>query len=96
MCDCCKHDDPLLGCIRQKNLLKHEYGTQVLETAAQYARRLPQPLTRHDRLACFSIAQKYVEDEPISRHDLFPGISNEELSRIEWRVLDMLGFRLRG
>ena len=95
MCNLWKRDDPLLGCVRQRALLDREYGNIVLETATQYAGRLTQPLTRHEKLACISIAQKYVEDEPITRWDLFPGLSHEELARAEWRVLDKLKFSLR-
>ena len=94
---CCPlfQDDPLLGCVRQRVLLESEYGTVVLRTATEYASRLPQPLSRHEKLACLSVAQKYVEDEPLTRWDLFPGLAHEDLQRAEWRVLEMLDFRLR-
>lgn len=88
-------DDPLLGCARQRALLEHEYGTIVLTTATSYAARLPQPLSHRDKLACLSVAQKFVEDEPMTRWDLFPGLGHDDLQRAEWRVLDLLEFRLR-
>ena len=95
MCCTWLEDDPLLGCLRQRTLLKREYGNVVLETASWYAARLPQPLSRRDKLACLSVAQKYVEDEPLERAYLFPGLSHEDLQRAEWRVLEMLDYRLR-
>lgn len=95
MCWPVKRDDPLRGCLRQRVLLESEYGTVVLRTATAYASRLPQPVCHRDKLACLSVAQKYVEDEPISRLDLFPGLSHEELRRAEWRVLEQLEYRLR-
>lgn len=88
-------DDPLLGCTRQRNLLLREYGTIVMDTALAYARRLPQPLTRHDKLACISVALKYVEDEPPPYDWLFPGLDDEDLVRAEWAVLEALRFKLR-
>ena len=96
MCICWrnKSDDPLLGCLRQRNLLKREYGTFVLHTATWYASRLPQPLTQREKMACISIAQKVVEDEPLTRWDLFPGLSHRDLQTVEWRVLSLLDFRI--
>lgn len=85
----------LLGCVRQRAILRREYGCVVMETAERYASQLPIPLSRHHMLACISIAQKWVEDEPISRYCLFPGLSNEDLVRAEWYVLTWLHFELR-
>lgn len=80
---------------QQHTLLQNEFGEVVTNTASLYARRLPWPLTKADKIGCLSIAQKYLEDEPISRHDLFPGISHQALQQMEWRVLHKLEFNLR-
>lgn len=80
---------------QQHSLLQHEFGDVVTNTASSYARRLPWPITKADKIGCLSLAQKYLEDEPISRHDLFPGISHEDLQFMEWRVLHKLNFNLR-
>jgi len=88
-------DDPLLGCTRQRNLLHHEYGAVVLTTATAYASRLPQPLSRHLKLACLSIAMKYTEDEPLAHAHLFPGTTPSDLQQAEWAVLEVLQYSLR-
>lgn len=90
---CC--DDPLLGCDRQRALLKRCYGPVVVEFATAYAYRLPQPLSRHEKLACFSVAMKFLEDENLLHDDLFPGLDTEDLAHAEWYVLEALQYRLR-
>lgn len=90
-----RHDDPLLGCVRQRALLQRSYGPVVVQHATAYARRLPQPLAWHDKMACFSVAMKYAEDEPLVPWDLFPGLDTAALARAEWRVLEGLEYRLR-
>ena len=86
---------PLLGCVRQRALLHREYGDIVIATAESYAARPPQPLARHHMMACISIALKWVEDEPLSRHCLFPGLCRHDLWRAEWWVLKHLKYELR-
>lgn len=65
--------------------------------ARKYAKRLPLPLSLDHCVACISIAQKYVEDEPLSRYDLFPRLqlSDRQLAQVEWDVLTQLDFKLR-
>jgi hypothetical protein len=87
--------DPLKGCRRQRRLLKLYYGVDIIRRAECYAHALPGPLTRHVQLACFSIAMKYAEDEPMAAEDLFPGMHLDDLAHAEWYVLETLGFNLR-
>lgn len=76
-------------------LLENEFGSSVTDMAARYAKLLPFPVRGSDRIACLSLAQKYIEDEPLSRCDLFPGLTHEDLQRFEWSVMRKLDFNLR-
>ena len=67
-----------------------------MDTAVGYALRLPQRrLTRLTKLACISVALKYVEDDPLPYDWLFPGITDDDLVRAEWDVLEALHYQLR-
>ncbi len=81
--------------LRQHNLLTREYGSGgVLSFARQLGARLPQPLRRAAQVACINIAMKFVEDVPICRADMFPGLFPEDLAQAELEVLDTLGWQL--
>ena len=45
-------------------------------------------------MACISLAQKFMEDEPLTRWHLFPGVSHATLTAVEWDVLLQLNYRL--
>lgn len=88
-------DDPLLGCTRQRALLSRAFGSEVIHYATAYAHRLPQPLPWHSKLACISIAMKYIEDEALASGYLFPGLDMADLKQAEWLVLESLEYRLQ-
>lgn len=94
MCWRSRSDDLFDGCAHQHALLMREYGPNVLRVARCYASRLSSPLSRLDKLACISLAQKFMEDEPLTRWHLFPGVSHATLTAVEWNVLLQLNYRL--